>query len=329
MAVKIFYIGDNKAECTKWIEDLTLVETMEESEIVLFGRGPFVNPLIWGGKMVTIHGLNFKLDDPRDISDIKLFMKARKMDKKIVGIGRGAILCGALSGSNVVQYHENPRSFHYSDDIYGGIKAAPWSMESRMVLYPAKLNHTEVAIYGTTLRQNRMHLIDNATDIKQLGTGEVQTCMFFETNCLCICPLVWEAVGEDFEPFVKHCNHLISDFKDGRIGPMANPFGDEEGNEDDGDEEEDSLFADDDFTIEEKPEKMENQQVFFRMPGSFESVSSHTFGFVPSEFYTSAMVGGDAVKKEMEKALEEQKEKEEKKQISVHDYWRSINSVKK
>lgn len=99
-----------------WItfEKVEIVSQMEEADLIYFGEDPMdVAPSIWGDINSDYSGgIYSNFDENYDLEQIKVFIKARKLGKKIIGVMRGANLISALSGAYIyVRRNEGAYSF--------------------------------------------------------------------------------------------------------------------------------------------------------------------------------------------------------------------------
>ena len=114
--MKIYAVNKLVNRELDWItfEKVELVSQMEEADLVYFGEDLMdVAPSIWGDINSDYSGgIYSNFDENYDLEQIKIFIKARKLGKKIVGVMRGANLISALSGAYIyVRRNEGAYSF--------------------------------------------------------------------------------------------------------------------------------------------------------------------------------------------------------------------------
>jgi Peptidase C26 len=99
---KIYVVGHQRAYAS-WMEG-ELVSDLEDADLVVFTGGEDIEPAIYGKRAHKASWFN----RARDAYEIKCFQQARDLDKKIVGICRGAQLTCALAGGILVQHQNHP-----------------------------------------------------------------------------------------------------------------------------------------------------------------------------------------------------------------------------
>lgn len=82
--LKIYVVGGD-INYTNWIPNAIIVNTIEESDIVFFTGGEDVSPWVYGKKQSRLCYTN----EIRDITEIKIFNEAIKLNKFILGVCRG------------------------------------------------------------------------------------------------------------------------------------------------------------------------------------------------------------------------------------------------
>jgi len=87
--------------------DVQIVNTIEEADIVAIGGGGDINPLLYCTPS-SLCDTRFSFSESRDLEDLQLYAKARKLRKPIFAIKRGAILVSALKGYTICQQPNIP-----------------------------------------------------------------------------------------------------------------------------------------------------------------------------------------------------------------------------
>lgn len=90
------------------LPNVILVNTIEEADVVAIGGGGDINPLIYCSSYRIYQGTTFKYSEARDLEEIEIYAKARKLHKPIFAIKRGAILVTALKGFQICQHSRIP-----------------------------------------------------------------------------------------------------------------------------------------------------------------------------------------------------------------------------
>lgn len=95
--IKIYVVGPAK-QYSKWIENHTYTDNLEEADVVLFTGGEDVDPSLYGcEKHPTTHS-NIK----RDLEEKAIFEKVRP-DQLCIGICRGSQFLCVMNGGKLVQ----------------------------------------------------------------------------------------------------------------------------------------------------------------------------------------------------------------------------------
>jgi putative glutamine amidotransferase len=106
MKDKKIYVVGGAIEYAKWINNYTLVDSLEDANIVLFTGGEDVDPSIYGCEKhrTTCSNIN------RDLYEKEIFEKVRK-DQLCIGICRGSQFLCAINGGILVQDVNNHAMF--------------------------------------------------------------------------------------------------------------------------------------------------------------------------------------------------------------------------
>ncbi len=99
---KIYVVGGSNGYAN-WMEG-EIVSTMQEADLVVFTGGEDVNPALYDKRAHPATYFNRR----RDSEEIVAFDDARSLNKKIVGVCRGAQLLCALAGGILVQNQTHP-----------------------------------------------------------------------------------------------------------------------------------------------------------------------------------------------------------------------------
>lgn len=99
---KIYVVGGDR-EYANWCEG-TLVNNMEEADIVLFTGGEDVTPELYGKKRHRTTSNNRM----RDAEEVMEFRRAEEMGKAMLGICRGSQFLCAMAGGELVQHQSHP-----------------------------------------------------------------------------------------------------------------------------------------------------------------------------------------------------------------------------
>jgi len=99
---KIYIVGGGRGYAN-WMQG-ELVDDMRKADLVLFTGGEDVDPKLYGKKE---HPLTY-FNSRRDNFEKGAFEEAKKLNKKLIGICRGAQLLCVLAGGILVQHQAHP-----------------------------------------------------------------------------------------------------------------------------------------------------------------------------------------------------------------------------
>jgi hypothetical protein len=102
MSRNIYVVGYG-ASYANWMQG-ELVPEMEDADLVVFTGGEDISPALYGKQANRSTWFSSR----RDTFEVAEFEKARKLDKKLIGICRGAQLFCALAGGILVQDQRHP-----------------------------------------------------------------------------------------------------------------------------------------------------------------------------------------------------------------------------
>lgn len=99
--MKIYVVGGN-INYTNFVENVTLVDNVEDAEVVFFTGGEDVSPSLYGCEK---HPLTFN-NSLRDKREVKVFNKIDPKKQVCVGICRGSQFLCVMNGGLLVQHCE-------------------------------------------------------------------------------------------------------------------------------------------------------------------------------------------------------------------------------
>jgi GMP synthase-like glutamine amidotransferase len=102
MSRKIYTVGPEWGY-TNWMEGEG-VDNMEDADLVVFTGGEDVTPILYGAKRHPTTGGNLR----RDAKEVDEFTRAKRLDKKMIGICRGAQLLCVMAGGSLIQHQIHP-----------------------------------------------------------------------------------------------------------------------------------------------------------------------------------------------------------------------------
>ena len=181
-----------------------LVREMEEADLVVFTGGEDVTPYLYGAKPHKATYYNYD----RDEAEIDAFIDARKLNKKIIGICRGAQLLCVLAGGTLVQHQQHP-FYHEVHTSEGEAIRVTSAHHQRMYPWGRRQPEFELLAWAENLSPFSH---GSSPDDDMRGKPEAEICLFPTINSLAIqshpemvFPLLfpWE------HRFIGYCRQLL------------------------------------------------------------------------------------------------------------------------
>lgn len=177
MKYKIYVVGP-AVGYANWMK-CEIVNNIEEADLVLFTGGEDVTPSLYGE---YAHPTTY-YNNSRDTSEIKIYEKALKLDKKFIGICRGSQFLCVMSGGKLIQHMSHPSN--HMINMYDGEPLEVTSSHHQM-MYPFNLPDKHYSILGWTEGLSRMHLGGNNEEMVLPSNMEPEIVYFKDTWSLCI-----------------------------------------------------------------------------------------------------------------------------------------------
>lgn len=184
-AIKIYIVGDDRSYANLFLDKIEIVTDIPSANIVLFTGGEDVYPGHYGEDI----GKHTNFNKTRDKFEIQAFDEARKYNKFIVSICRGAQICTVLSGGGLVQ--------HVTGHAIGGTHKIHLMNEDvdiditsthHQMMWPFWLNKDQYQILAkSTVDLSNTYLNgDDCEKILPENFVESEIVYYKDTNCLCI-----------------------------------------------------------------------------------------------------------------------------------------------
>lgn len=209
MKYKIYVVGPS-INYANWM-GCELVNTIEESDLVLFTGGEDVHPSLY--KEDTNPRTYFNVN--RDAEEILYFQKALDLGKKFIGICRGSQFLCAMSGGKLIQHMSHP-NFHEITYFNGDILEVTSSHHQMM--YPYNLDKNDYILLGWTQNISKYHLGGDDEEMELPNGIEPEIVYFKNTQSLCIQshpewqPSHHPTVNKLRELLGHHLNNTIEDY---------------------------------------------------------------------------------------------------------------------
>lgn len=145
---KVYVVGQAKSYAC-WIENATLVNNIEDADIVMFTGGEDINPALYNCEKHPSTYFNEK----RDKEEVEAFKKVRK-DQLCLGICRGLQLLCSLNGGILIQ-NVNNHSVFGTHPIINAVTGGRYEITSihHQMVYPFNMNGSDYKILYYASRQ--------------------------------------------------------------------------------------------------------------------------------------------------------------------------------
>lgn len=174
---KVYVVGPSKGYAS-WLTDFNLTDTMKESDLVLFTGGEDVSPALYGEPVGRYTGFNVR----RDTFEINEYKEARKLNKPMLGICRGAQFLCVMAGGRLVQDQENKYSVHNIETEIG-VKM-PITSTHHQAQYPYDMIDGSYRVIGWTENLSRYHLNGKDEEISEKPFKEAEIVFYPTINAL-------------------------------------------------------------------------------------------------------------------------------------------------
>lgn len=173
---KIYVVGSSVGYAN-WMQG-ELVRRMEDADLVLFTGGEDVDPSLYGEAHHPLTGSNLT----RDEYEMAEFNKARKLNKKLIGICRGAQFLCAMSGGILVQHQENRHWIH--EMLTSDNKKLAITSTHHQAQYPWTMPAEDYKVIGWSVGLSRFHEGGNREELPMTKEKEVEIVYYPKTNAL-------------------------------------------------------------------------------------------------------------------------------------------------
>lgn len=151
--------------------------TIEESEIVVFVGGEDIDPRLYDEPALKCTWFSTE----RDTVEEWAYHKAKKLNKMMFGICRGAQFLHAMNGGKLWQDVKNHGSSHMIVDIEDNVELPTSSMHHQMLQYNENMDLIAVAA------EQISHRFEDAKQVLELKLGdtelEIEAGAYKETKC--------------------------------------------------------------------------------------------------------------------------------------------------
>lgn len=182
---KVYVVGHSRSYTRWFIKYCDVVDKIEDCDFVLFTGGEDINPAIYNAPK---HSSTY-FNGGRDNEEIEAFHKARKLNKKMLGICRGAQLFCALAGGKLIQdmSHRSPHllevtNFNQTKKFVVTVNSLHHQMQ-----YPYNLPKEDYVILGYTPKEARSpyhYLLENQPNGLENDLVEPEVVYYKKINAL-------------------------------------------------------------------------------------------------------------------------------------------------
>lgn len=176
---RIYVVGGN-AHYANWMQGKETIK-MEKADLVVFTGGPDISPSIYGCQK---HPFTDSYTPLRDDYEIRMFNKALKLNKKVIGICRGAQLLCALAGGILIQDSKHP-SLHFIETSDGKKIIVTSSHHQRQYPFPYKDRKPNFELLGWS-KDLSPYSEGQSLKEKLIGQPEVEIARYPDINALAI-----------------------------------------------------------------------------------------------------------------------------------------------
>lgn len=164
----VFVVG-GRTDYANWLPDVELVKNLEEADVVLFTGGEDVHPRLYN----EIVGEHTHCNIERDLYEKEIFLQAKALNKKFLGICRGSQFLCVMAGGKLVQHQANPKPIHevlIGDYGYNKINITSTHHQAQ---YPYNLYTFAYTIIGYTNDISPFHLDGNGKELSPRKECEI------------------------------------------------------------------------------------------------------------------------------------------------------------
>ncbi len=179
--MKRVYVVGGDIGYANWLPNITLVDSIEEADVVMFTGGEDVSPSFYNSPK---HPTTFT-NPRRDLEEQAIFKEAVNKGLYIIGICRGSQFCCVMSGGQLVQNQMNPHYIHnivVTEDSGNTLINIPITSTHHQAMFPFNLHYEDYEIMAYTQDISKYHKDGNNEEMNP--EVEVEICYFKDTKAL-------------------------------------------------------------------------------------------------------------------------------------------------
>ncbi len=212
MSRKIYVVGGD-TRYANWMNG-TIVETLDEAEMVVFTGGEDVHPDLYNEPV----GARTYTNKKRDIFEQQMFKDAVAKNKKIIGICRGSQFTCVMSGGRLVQDQANPYYLHEIETIDG--KKITITSTHHQAQFPYDMNEDDYTLIAWTNDISEYHLDGNNKEITDKFFREAEIVYYPKTDALAIQghpEMIYAENSDEYKETFDYLNELLDNFLQNKL----------------------------------------------------------------------------------------------------------------
>lgn len=150
--------------------------SIEEADLVVFGGGSDVEPMLYGEDNAMRHFSTFYAPD-RDAADIQIYLKARNQGTPMMGVCRGAQFLHVMNGGKLYQDIDGHQGAHKA-----------WALREQTLIEKVSSVHHQSCVYNkdmeillTTSQSSVRHL--NKDVVEKSPKPDIEAFFYRDTGC--------------------------------------------------------------------------------------------------------------------------------------------------
>lgn len=202
---KVYVVGEAK-HYADFITGASLVENIEDADIVVFTGGEDVDPSMYGAKKHPQTYSNLQ----RDLYEKEMFEKINP-NQFVVSVCRGAQFCCVMNGGKLVQ-HCNNHGIFGTHGIQCGDTIYEITSTHHQMQYPFNLNVEDYTLVGITHGRRSLDYEGDGIDpVNIIYTGEPEIVLYHKKGMpRCLAIQGHPEYMRKEAPVVKYLNKLIN-----------------------------------------------------------------------------------------------------------------------
>ena len=181
--LKVYVVGDQTNYANFITKDYSLVKTMNEADIIIFTGGEDVSPEIYGEQSGEFTNSNLE----RDEYEASEFGNAKKLNRLIIGICRGAQFLTTMNNGRLIQHVTNHASGPHKIFIPTENRHIQITSTHHQMMWPYNLRGNDYSIiaHADGLSSKYLNGFNEDNELPE-NFVEPEIVYYPKTNCLCI-----------------------------------------------------------------------------------------------------------------------------------------------